>query len=79
MPSMATTSSNRTAAFSRPRNAAGAVVPVSRASTSMHAKSVPVASKPSDSLTTRGNLYGLAVLSSTRGTDGSRGIWRSTK
>ena len=36
--------------------AAGAVVPVSWASTSMHSKSVPVASKPNASFTTRGNL-----------------------
>ena len=43
-------------AVSRPRRAAGAVVPVSRASTSMHSKSVPVASKPRASFTTRGNL-----------------------
>ena len=61
-------------AVSKPRNAAGAVVPVASASTSMHSKSVPEASKPKDSLTTRGNLYGLAVLSSTRGVSGSRGI-----
>lgn len=37
-------------------------------------ETVPEASKPKDSLTTRGNLYGLAVLSSTRGVSGSRGI-----